>query len=270
MKLIATLSLALVAAMSFGQDAWAKKIVDASPRHQEWVKIKAGDRTVESFVVYPEVKEKAPVVLIIHEIFGMSDWVQYVADRLAEEGYIAIAPDLLSGMGPQGGRTNSFALPGGMVDVGKAREAVSKLPQAQVTADLQAVADYGVALPASNGKLAVAGFCWGGTQSFIFATNRSDLSATFVFYGSGPADISKITSPIYGFYAGNDARINTTIPDTQEKLRAAGKKFDPEVYDDAGHGFMRAGGAPDASEEDQQAMTDAWKRWLSLLEPLKS
>ena len=269
MKWITTLSLALLAVASFGQEAWAKKIVDASPRHQEWVKVKAGDRSVDAFVVYPEVKEKAPVVIVIHEIFGMSDWVEYVADRLAEEGYIAIAPDLLSGMGPKGGRTNSFTMAGGMFDVGKAREAVSKLPQGQVTTDLLAVADYGKALPASNGKLAVAGFCWGGTQSFLFATNRSDLSATFVFYGSGPADISKINSPVYGFYAGNDGRINMTIPDTQSKLRAAGKKFEPEVYDDAGHGFMRAGGAPDASEENMQAMTDGWKRWLELLAPLK-
>lgn len=262
MKVLACLLVIAAASMSLAQD-WAQKIVDDSPRHQEWVKVKAGDREVETYVVYPEVKEKAPVVVIIHEIFGMSGWVEYVADRLAQNGYIAVAPDLLSGMGPNKGRTSSFA------NVGAAREAVSKLPQAQVTADLLAVADYGKALPASNGKLAVTGFCWGGTQSFDFATHRADLSAAFVFYGSGPKDVSKITAPVYGFYAGNDARINETIPDTQELMRAAGKKFEPEVYDDAGHGFLRVGGDPSSDDENKDAAKEAWDRLLELLQPLK-
>ncbi|HVH60005.1 MAG TPA: dienelactone hydrolase family protein, partial [Candidatus Sulfotelmatobacter sp.] len=215
---------------------------------------------VETFLVYPESKGKAPVVLVIHEIFGMTDWVEDLADRVAEAGYIAVAPDLLSGMGPSGGRSNSFA-------EGKTMEAVSHLNPDQITADLNAVADYALKLPASSGKLFVAGFCWGGSQSFRFATNRSDLAAAFVFYG-GPPDkdaLARIKAPVYGFYGGNDARIGATIPDTITAMKAAGKTYDPVTYEGAGHGFMRAGEAPDASDANKKARTDAWDRWKSLL-----
>jgi carboxymethylenebutenolidase len=199
-------------------------------------------------------------VLEIHEIFGLSDWAQELADEVAAAGYIAVAPDLLSGMAPNGGRTKDFAT--------GVTEAVSKLNPDQVTADLNAAADYGLKLPASNGKLYVTGFCWGGGQSFRFATNRGDLSAAFVFYGPPPIkdSLSNIKAPIYGFYAGNDSRIDATIPDTISAMKAAGKKFDPVTYDGAGHGFMRAGEAPDASDANKKARDDAWKRWKSLLE----
>ncbi|HXY41640.1 MAG TPA: alpha/beta fold hydrolase, partial [Vicinamibacteria bacterium] len=160
--------------------SWAKEALERSPRHREWVSVKNGNRTVSAFVVYPEVKEKATAVVVIHEIFGMSDWVQMLADELAEAGYIAIAPDLLSGMGPNGGGTSAFADGN---DVGKA---IRDLPPDQITADLSAVADYVGRLPSANGKVAVAGFCWGGSQSFRFATNRATLRAAFVFYGTGP------------------------------------------------------------------------------------
>ncbi|MFI5107066.1 MAG: dienelactone hydrolase family protein, partial [Terriglobales bacterium] len=215
---------------------------------------------VEELVVYPYSKHKRPVVLIIHEIFGLSDWAQELADEVAEAGYIAVAPDLVSGMGPNGGRTNSFA-------EGQATEAVSKLNPDQVTADLNAAADYGIKLPASNGKLFVAGFCWGGAQTFRFATNRADLAAAFVFYGSPPekADMARIKAPVYGFYAGNDARIGATVPGTITDMKAAGKAYDPVTYDGAGHGFMRAGEAPDASEANKKARADAWIRWRTLL-----
>src|SRR5471032_2145597 len=181
----------------FAQD-WAKQNLEKSPRHGEWVQIKHDDRTVQAFVVYPETKAKAPVVIVIHEIFGLSDWARSVADQLAANGYIAIAPDFLSGMGPNGGKSSDSP------SVDAAREANSKLDDDQVTADLNAVADYAKKLPAANGKLAVAGFCWGGGQSFRFAAKRKDLSAAFVFYGPGPADVSAITAPVYGFYAGED------------------------------------------------------------------
>src|SRR5579859_7334042 len=174
------LSLALVgtASVASAQD-WAKEKLAKSPRHSEWVTVKHDGRSVETFVVYPESKDKRPVVLVIHEIFGMTDWVQELADEVAEAGYIAVAPDLLSGMGPNGGRSSDFPQ-------GKATEAVSHLNPDQVTGDLNAAADYGKKLPASNGKLYVAGFCWGGGQSFRFATNRADLAAAFVFYGPPP------------------------------------------------------------------------------------
>jgi len=152
----------------------------------------------------------------------------------------------------------------------KAKQAVSHLNPDQITADLNSVADYGLKLPASDGKLFVAGFCWGGGQSFRFATNRKDLAGAFVFYGPPPDKdaMSRITAPVYGFYAGNDARIDATIPAAQEGMKAAGKVFEPATYDGAGHGFMRAGEAPDASEGNKRARLDAWERWKALLKKL--
>jgi carboxymethylenebutenolidase len=265
---------ATAANTSVSQD-WAKKKVDASPRHHEWVNVKSGTRTVSAFVVYPEVKKKVPAVVVIHEIFGMSDWVQMLADEVADAGYIAIAPDLLSGMGPNGGGTSSFA------DGTAVGKAIRDLPPDQITADLNAVADYVSKVPAANGKVAVAGFCWGGTQSFRFATNRPSLSAAYVFYGSGPespAEVSRIKAPVYGFYAGNDARIGATLPKTIELMKAAGKTFEPVTYEGAGHGFMRAGETPLPGDADQKARDafagnkkardDAWVRWKGLLKKL--
>src|ERR1044071_2233556 len=158
---------------------WAKARLAKSPRHQEWVKVKNGTREVNSFVVYPEVKNKATAVVVIHEIFGMSDWVQSLTDQLAEAGYIAIAPDLLSGMGPNGGGTSSL-------DRNAVGQAIRDLPPDQITADLNAVADYVSKLPASNGKIVVTGYCWGGGQSFRYATNNPNIKAAFVFYGPAP------------------------------------------------------------------------------------
>jgi carboxymethylenebutenolidase len=239
---------------------WAKAKLEKSPRHREWVTVKHDGRSVETFVVYPESKSKTPVVLVIHEIFGMTDWVQDLADQLAEAGYIAVAPDLLSGMGPNGGRSSAFTQD-------KAMEAINHLNPDQITADLNAVADYGKKLPASSGKLFVTGYCWGGGQSFRFATNRGDLAAAFVFYGVPPEKtaIARITAPVYGFYAGDDARIDATLPEATQNMKAAGKTFEPVTYEGAGHGFMRVGEAPDASEPNRKARTGAWARWKSLL-----
>jgi len=258
-RLFLVLMILAVAQVASAQD-WAKEKLGKSPRHQEWVTVKHDGRAVQTFVVYPESKDKRPVVLIIHEIFGMTDWVQDLADQLAEAGYIAVAPDLLSGMGPNGGRSSSFP-------EGKANEAVSHLNPDQVTADLNAVADYGVKLPASNGKLFVGGFCWGGGQSFRFATNRSDLAAAFVFYGPPPEKdaMARIKAPVYGFFAGNDARIGAMIPAAIANMKAASKTFEPVTYEGAGHGFMRAGEAPDANDANKKARAEAWERWKSLL-----
>src|ERR1700741_4489462 len=142
MKRITLISLLMLCAAQFvsAQD-WAKEKLAKSPRHSEWVTVKHDGRSVETFVVYPESKDKRPVVLIIHEIFGMTDWVQDLADQVAAAGYIAVAPDLLSGMGPNGGRSSSF-------EQSKAMEAVSHLDPNQVTADLSAAADYAKKLPA--------------------------------------------------------------------------------------------------------------------------
>ncbi|HXE90759.1 MAG TPA: dienelactone hydrolase family protein [Terriglobales bacterium] len=241
---------------------WAKQALEKSPRHQEWVAIKDGTRVIHAFVVYPEVRQKAPAVVVIHEIMGLTDWVRSVADQLAAAGYIAIAPDLLSGKGPNGGKTSDFA------DVNAVREAIRALDPAAVIADLNAVTDYVQKLPAASGKVAVAGFCWGGGKSFRFATFRPDLTAAFVFYGPGPEKVDAIRAPVHGFYAENDARINAALPATEAAMKAAGKKFEAVTYAGAGHGFMRAGEAPDATPENRKAREDAWKRWLELLKAM--
>jgi carboxymethylenebutenolidase len=265
---------------------WARARLAKSPRHQEWVDVKYGNRTVKSFVVYPESRKKATAVVVIHEIFGMSDWVQALTDELAEAGYVAIAPDLLSGMAPNGGGTDELAASN---SVG---QAIGKLPPDQITGDLNAVADYVAKLPGANGKVAVAGFCWGGTQTFRFATNRPTLKAAFVFYGSAPASnaqgqpftvdknaLAKIQAPVYGFYAGNDARIGATVPATTDAMKELKKSYDVVTYEGAGHGFMRAGDAPEpAASETQQVREsypankkgryDAWVRWKAILAKL--
>ena len=253
----------LGAPFTVAQD-WALQKLEHSPRHREWVSVKHGSRTVETFVVYPEAKEKTPIVLIIHEIFGLTDWAQDLADQVAAAGYIAVAPDLLSGMGPNGGRTTSFS-------PNTVGEAIHKLNPDQITEDLNAAADYGVKLPASNGELFVAGFCWGGGQSFRFATSRSDLAAAFVFYGVPPDKeaMARITAPVFGFYAGNDERIGATVPETITTMKALGKNFDAVTYRDAGHGFMRAGEDPDGTAADKKAREEAWVRWKSLMAKYK-
>jgi len=243
---------------------WAKARLEKSPRHGEWVKVKHGDREVTSFVVYPEVKDKAPAVVVIHEIFGLTDWVRGVADQLAEAGYIAITPDLLSGAGPKGGGTDTFKGE-------EVRKAIMSLPPDQVTADLNACVDYVSKLPACNGKVAVGGFCWGGTQAFRFATNNKAIKAAFVFYGTGPdksADVERITAPVYGFYGGNDARVDATIPATTELMTKAGKTYEPVTYEGAGHGFMRAGEDPAGNAANKKARDEGWARWKELLKKM--
>lgn len=257
--------LLLLPALTLHAQDWAKTRLDASPRHREYVNIKSHGHTLQAFVVYPEVKGKAPAVVLIHEIFGLTDWAKEMADELAAQGVIVVAPDLLSGKGPKGGGSSEFA------STDDAVKAVSGLDADGVMADLDAAADYARKIPAWNGKLAVVGFCWGGSKSFAFAAHRKDLGAAFVFYGSGPADVTTITAPVYGFYAGNDSRIGATIPATTDAMKAAGKTYDPVTYDGAGHGFMRAGEDPgNTNPANKTARDTAFARLTKLLDELKS
>jgi len=263
LRISAAVLLLSFAVISARAQEWAKARLDASPRHHEYVPLKHGDRTVQAFVVYPEVKTKAPVVILIHEIFGLTDWAKEMADELAAQGYIVVAPDLLSGFGPNGGGSSEFA------DQDARVKAVSGLDPDVVNADLDAAADYAKKLPAGNGKTAVTGFCWGGGKSFAFAAHRKDLSAAFVFYGPGPSDVSTIVAPVYGFYGGNDARIDATIPATTAAMKAAGKKYEPVTYDGAGHGFMRAGEDPtNTVPGNKTAREQGFTRLVSLLKAM--
>ncbi|MBA2432770.1 MAG: dienelactone hydrolase family protein [Chthoniobacterales bacterium] len=252
----------LAAAPTVQAQDWAKARLEKSPRHGEWVELKHGERTLKAFVVFPERKEKVPVVIVIHEIFGLTDWVRGVCDQLAEAGYIAIAPDLLS---KPGGGTETYE------SVDEARKAIAELSSEQVIADLHAASEHALKLPASNGTLAVSGFCWGGSWTIGYASKNPKLKAAYAFYGSSnlkDESYATIACPIYGFYGEDDARVNESLPETEEKMKAAGKKFEPVIYKGAGHGFMRQGEAPDAKPENKQARDDAWERWKKLLKEL--
>ena len=261
MKRLLTLLAALAVISTASAQDWAKARLDKSPRHLEWVTVKHGNREVKCFIGFPEVKTKATAVVLIHEIFGLSDWMRGMVDQFAEAGYIAIAPDFLTGAGPNGGGTESLGGADG------ARGKIQGLAIEQVNADIAAAAAYVAKLEASNGKVVVGGFCWGGNKTFVYAATGADFKAGLVFYGAAAdaASIPNIKAPIHGFYGGNDARINMGIPAATEAMKTAGKTFDPVIYEGAGHGFMRAGEEPGASEANKKAREDAWKRIKDIL-----
>lgn len=249
---------------TFAQD-YSLRQLEESPRHHEWVQVQDGSRTIHNFVVYPEVSENALAVIVIHENRGMSDWVRSFADQIAAAGYIAIAPDLLSDFDESHSRTADFA------SSDAARDSLYQLDPDRITADLKAVQQYITTIPSSNGKVVVAGFCWGGSQSFRFATNAMDLSAALVFYGSAPTDedrIQEIETPVYGFYGGNDQRINATIPETEGLMAKHDKFYEYNIYDGAGHGYMRSGDDPEGSEENVAARNQSWEWIRGILESL--
>ena len=259
--MLSLLAALLLAPLQSPQDP-VKVRLEGSPRHHEWIEVKFGEKSVRTFAVFPEVKAKVQAVLVIHENRGLNDWARSVADRLAEAGYLALAPDLLSGAGPEGGGTESFA------STDDATKAIYALDAAQTLARLDAVAAHARTLPACNGKVSVAGFCWGGARSFEYATHAKDLVAAYVFYGTAPTDeaaLARIACPVYGFYGESDARITAGVEATALAMEKAGKVFDFEIYPGAGHGFLRAGEASDASAENRKAFEEGWKRWKELL-----
>jgi Dienelactone hydrolase and related enzymes len=239
---------------------FGRERLNNSPRHGEWVDIKSGEHTIKAFVVYPERKDKAPAVLVISEIFGLTDWVRSLCDELAENGVIAIAPNLHGGQ--------KFE------DLDAARKATSALAKEQVKADLDATSEYALTkIPSCNGTLAVCGFCWGGGVTTAYANENPRLKAAYSFYGIAPDEASKVANiacPVYGFYAENDERVNATIPKAEELMKAAGKKYGPVIYKGAGHGFMRLGEPdnPNVREGDRKARDGAWARWKKLLKEL--
>lgn len=232
-----------------------------SPRHHEWVTLKSGDRDFMAFVVYPESKTKTKSVIVIHENRGLNDWARLFADKLAAEGYLVIAPDLISNTKGKK-RTSDFENPDA------ARDALYDLDPAQVTADLDAAFNYIKNDASSTGEVAVVGFCWGGSQTWRYATNNEDISSAHVFYGTAPDDaqaLSSIKAPVYGYYGGADTRVNATIERTESQLNSANVPFDYVIYEDAGHAFMKSGHQPEASNANKLAHDKGWERLLRLL-----
>ena len=239
----------------------AKAALEKSPRHHEWVKIAVpgSEAKLNSFVAYPERKDKAPVVIVIHEIYGLTDWIRGVADQLAGDGFVAIAPDLLSGRGPGGGGTEAFVSRDDVV------KAVRDLSPTQVTGMLDAVKSYGASLPAATQKYATVGFCWGGAQSFAYATVQPNLGAAVVYYGTSPPTeaLTAIRAPVLGLYGEDDARVTTTIPPAAEKMKELGKVYITHIYKDAGHGFLRA--QEDRNGANLEASRQAWPATVDFL-----
>ncbi len=230
----------------------AKEALAKSPRHGEWVDVKLpGGGTVLTWAVYPERPDKAGVVIVIHEIFGMSDWVRAVADQLAEDGFIALAPDLLTGKGPNGGGTDSLG--------DKVGQVIRTLTPDEITTRLNAVRDYALSIPAANGKVGEAGFCWGGSTSFMYATRQPKLDAAVVYYGASPSDeaaYANIGASVLAFYGGSDERVNATIPTAEAAMKKLGKSYVHHVYDGAGHGFLRQQTGRDGA--NMKATEQAW------------
>lgn len=244
---------------------FAIKQLNESPRHHEWVTIPSVGRNIVAFVAYPEVSTNTLAVIVIHENRGLTDWVRSFADQLAAEGYLAIAPDLLSDFDEKHSRTGDFK------NSDAARDALSRLDPNRVTSDLHAVRKYASRMPSSNGSTVVLGFCWGGMQAFRFATKSSDISAAIVFYGSPPdaKTLDSITMPVYGFYGENDQRINATIPATEAQMKKLGKSYKYEIYKGAGHAYMRIGDDPIGTPESKKARDDSWVRLKRILSEIR-
>jgi carboxymethylenebutenolidase len=242
-----------------GEDG-AKTRLEKSPRHGEYADVPVpGGSPIRTWVVYPERKDKAPVVIVIHEIFGLSDWIRNVADQLAREGFIAIAPDLITGKGPNGGGTESVSSRDDLVAL------VRGLTPEEVNARLNAVRAYGMKLPAANGKTATIGFCWGGATSFRYATVQPELNAAVVYYGTSPdaAALANLKAPVLGLYGGDDARVNATIEPAAAEAKKLGKSFESQLFDGAGHGFLRA--QADRNGANRTATEKAWPRTIEFL-----
>ncbi len=239
----------------------ARGTLETSPRHGEFVDVpwSKGQTPLRTWIVYPERKDKAGVVMIIHEIYGLSDWIRGVADQMAREGFIAVAPDLISGLGPGGGGTDSAASRDDVVKL------VRSLTPEETAARLDAVRAYAARLPAANGKLATMGFCWGGAKSFAYAAADPAPAAAVVFYGSSPdsAALPGVKAPVLGHYGGDDARVNATIAPAQAALRKLGRRYEAHVYEGAGHGFLRAQELREGA--NLRATQQAWPRTLAFL-----
>jgi len=240
-------------------EADSRARLESSPRHGEWVTIEAGGGdTVDAWVVYPERSDRAPVVLVVHEIFGLSDWVRATTDQLAAEGYIAVAPDLISGKAPGGKGSRA-------VGPDEARALIASLDPAQIVRRLDAVETWATSQPAALPRFAVIGFCWGGGVSFAYAAAQPRLSAAVVYYGTPPSAsaMARIKAPVLAFYGGNDARVTMTAGPTAEAMKKLGKSFDYAVYDGAGHAFARA--QDGMAGANRKAIEQAWPRTLAFL-----
>ena len=242
-------------------EGWATSALNNSPRHGEYfdVPLEGSATPIHTWVVYPERKTKAPVVLVIHEIFGLSDWVRALGDQLAREGFIAVVPDLISGFGPNGGGSAEAGSRDAVVRL------VGKVTPEETYKRLNAVRTAAMKFPSASGMVGTVGFCWGGGRSFSYAVVQPELKAAVVYYGVSPdsAMLSAVKAPVLGLYGGDDARVDATVPGAQKEMNRLGKSFEVEIYDGAGHGFLRAQTGRDGA--NLRATQKAWPRTVEFL-----
>jgi carboxymethylenebutenolidase len=254
----------------------------SSPRKGEYVNVMVDGKPMRTWVVRPAGNGKAPVVVVIMEIFGLSDWIRGVADQLAAEGFIAVAPDIVAGHGKDGGDTSSLS---GNQEI---TQAILQLPAAEITAKLKAAREWGLKDPRSNGKSGSVGFCFGGAQSFAFAVAEPGLNAAVVYYGQAPTDappaargtppgpyqvsdrVANVKAPILGLYGGlaQDARIGNTVAPTETKMKELGTTYEPHIFDGAAHGFLRAQSGNDGA--NMKATEQAWPMTIAWLKKYTS
>ncbi len=238
----------------------ARAVLNSSPRHGEWENIYYDGKTsIRTWIVYPERKDNAPVILIIHEIFGLSDWIRAVADQFAKEGFIAVVPDLISGFGPNGGGTASVSSRDSVVML------IRDLSAEEAYKRLDYVRAFAIRLPSAKRECAIVGFCWGGGRGFEYACMRPDLKAAVIYYGTSPdsATLLKLNVPVLGLYGGDDARVGATVGPASVEIKKLGKTFEHETYKGAGHGFLRA--QSDRDGANLRATKKAWPRTLAFL-----
>lgn len=238
-----------------------KAALEKSPRHGEYVDVPqtGGAVPIRTWISYPERKDKAGVVIVIQEVFGLTDWLRGVADQLAKDGFIAVAPDLVSGLGPNGGGTDSVASRDDVVKL------VHGITPEEATKRLNAIRDWALKIPAGSGKVATIGFCWGGARSFAYAAAQPTLAAAVVYYGTSPenAELAAIRAPVLGFYGGDDARVDATVPPAEAEMKRLSKSYETHTYDGAGHGFLRDQEGRDGA--NRKAASDAWPRTVVFL-----
>ena len=242
----------LVAGSFNAKSTWSK-----SPRRAEWVDIPVGTTKLHTRIVYPDGNEKAPIVIVMQHGTGLDDWMLALADQLAYHGFIAVAPDMHSGLGPNGGNYDSFQF---MDDAMRANAGFSR---EKTVAEFKAAREYGLKLPRANGKSASVGFCMGGGNSFMFAGEVPEHNASVVFYGGAPdeATMAKIQAPVIGFYGEDDVRLTSTVEKTAADMKRLGKSYEYHIYPHATHVFLEfqdLGGNP-------AAVADAWPRAVAFI-----
>ena len=240
----------------------APEQLKSSPRHVDWIDVKGSNGTpIKTFVVYPERKDKAPVVIVVHEIFGLSDWIRGVADQLAKEGFIAVAPDFLSGMGPNKGGSQELGEQG-------STQAIRNVTDDEKVRILNDVRTWALTIPSANGKVGAVGFCWGGGTTFLWARKQPALNAAVSYYGPMPteqAEYANTKAPVLGLYGGNDNRVNANIDAARAGMTAAKATYDPHIFEGAGHGFLRQQSGSANAPSNMKATSEAWPMTLEFL-----